>query len=63
MSDDDVLSFDVQVKNPPVVQVIETLQDLDDVGHHIILRVAKPAEGQETQFTNTHIHSTYIVHL
>lgn len=37
VSDNDVLWLDVQVENASGMEVVQTLKDLHDVGHHIIL--------------------------
>lgn len=42
VGDDDVVGLDVQVQDPPGVQVVQTLQDLHHIGHHVVLRVAEP---------------------
>lgn len=35
--DDDVLWFDVHVKDASGMEVVQTLEDLYNVGHHVIL--------------------------
>ena len=42
VGDDDVLWLDVQVEDAPGMEVIQTLEDLHNVGHHVILRVTEP---------------------
>lgn len=37
VGDNDVLWFDVQVEDASGVEVVQTLKDLHDVGHHVIL--------------------------
>lgn len=37
VSDNDVLWLDVQVENTSSMEVIQALEDLHDVGHHVIL--------------------------
>lgn len=44
MSDNDILWLDVQVEYAPGMEVVETLEDLRNVGHDIILRVTEPSK-------------------
>lgn len=44
----DVLRLDVQVQNAARVEVVQTLEDLHDVRHHVILRVTEPGGNQRT---------------
>lgn len=46
VSDNDVLRLDVQVKNASGMEVVQTLEDLRYVGHHVILRVTVPENQQ-----------------
>lgn len=46
VSDNDVLRLDVQVKNASGMEVVQTLEDLRNVGHHVILRVTEPENQQ-----------------
>lgn len=47
VGDDDVLWLDVQVEDAPGMEVIQTLEDLHNVGHHVILGVTEPETRQE----------------
>lgn len=38
----DVVRFEVQVEDTVVVDVLNSLKDLDQVTHHVVLRVTKP---------------------
>lgn len=42
VGDDDVLWLDVQVEDASRVEVVQTLEDLHDVAHHVILGVPEP---------------------
>lgn len=46
VSDNDVLWLDVQVENASGMEVVQTLEDLRNVGHHIVLRVTEPENQQ-----------------
>lgn len=46
VSDNDVLWLDVQVENASGMEVVQTLEDLRNVGHHVILRVPEPENQQ-----------------
>lgn len=37
VSDNDILWFDVQVENTSGMEVVQTLEDLSNVSHHIVL--------------------------
>ncbi len=37
VGDNDVLWLDVQMEDAPSVEVVQTLEDLHNVGHHVIL--------------------------
>lgn len=49
VGDDDVLRLDVQVEDTSGVQVVQTLQDLHYVGHHIVLGVSESETQTHTQ--------------
>lgn len=38
----DVVRLEVQVENPTVVEVLNALEDLDQVAHHVVLGVTEP---------------------
>lgn len=40
----DVVWLEVQVEDAPVVEVLDPLQDLDQVTHHVILGVTEPEQ-------------------
>lgn len=42
VSDNDIFWLDVQVENASGMEVVQTLEDLRDVGHHVVLRVTEP---------------------
>lgn len=42
VGDHDVVRLDVQVEDASVVEVLQTLKDLNQVTHHVILRVTEP---------------------
>lgn len=46
VSDNDVLRLDVQMKNASGMEVVQALEDLRNVGHHVILRVTEPENQQ-----------------
>lgn len=46
VGDDDVLWLDVQVEDASGMEVVQTLEDLHDVGHHIVLGVTEPERKQ-----------------
>lgn len=44
----DVVGLQVQVEDAPAVEVLHPLQDLHQVAHHVILRVAEPFRDKDT---------------
>lgn len=38
----DVVGLEVQVEDAVVVEVLDSLEDLDQVTHHVVLRVTEP---------------------
>lgn len=49
VSDNDILWLDVKVENASSVEVVQPLEDLHDVGHHVILRVTEPERQRVRQ--------------
>lgn len=46
VSDNNILWLDVQVKNASGMEVVQALENLRNVGHHVILRVTEPENQQ-----------------
>lgn len=62
VSDNNIFWLDVQVKNASGMEVVQTLENLRDVGHHVILRVTEPENQQANSFGDTfpRMHSCHI---
>lgn len=50
ISDDDIVCLDVQVQDTSSMEVVQTLHDLHDIGHYVILRVAESKRHDKTTF-------------
>lgn len=48
VGDNDVVWLDVQVEDTTSMKVVQTLEDLHNISHHVILRVAEPEKKQVT---------------
>lgn len=44
----DVVGLEVQVEDAAVVKVLDSLEDLDQVARHIVLRVTEPFRSKKT---------------
>lgn len=47
VGDNDVLRLDVQVEDASSVEVVQTLEDLHNICHHVILGVTEPERKQK----------------
>lgn len=41
MGDNDIVRLDVQVEDASSVEVVQTLEDLHDIGYHVVFRVTE----------------------
>lgn len=41
IGDNDIVRLDVQVEDASSMEVVQTLEDLHDVGYHVVLRVTE----------------------